>query len=423
MGVHANWLRHAGLSLACVTLGLCASACSGDAIDGGSRDGQGAGSPIASGGPTTGNTLPGLGGGALPSPVTGGGVSPVAGAQAPKTCAEGVANTSPVTPTVWLVIDGSGSMHDDFGGSTRWDSLRSALMAPDGVVSSLQQFVKFGMVIYSGAQPQPAPACKGTVNFACGCYSGVEPACCTAACGGTPPVAPMGMCADLIAVDPAISNFATLDAKYPAREVGGWTPTDRALEHVVTNLPVLNAAAVPDAKKDPIYVILATDGAPNDQCTPGTAPGGAGASGFQADVAMRVVNSVTAGVQKGMHMFVISLAGMDTQLRAHLEQVANIGSPGQKPFEPSTKNDLVAALQQIIGGATCQVGLNGTVTMGQECEGQVNVNGTALPCNSNDGWRLTDPRTVQLMGNACKSFLGTASQVRATFPCAVFRPD
>ena len=27
------------------------------------------------------------------------------------------------------------------------------------------------------------------------------------------------------------------------------------------------------------------------------------------------------------------------------------------------------------------------------------------------------------MGNACSSFLGVQSQVRAAFPCAVFKPD
>jgi hypothetical protein len=348
----------------------------------------------------------------------------VAGAAAPvKICAEGISNTSPVTPTIWLVIDGSGSMADEFGGSTRWESLRSALMAPDGVVSGLQQNVRFGMVIYSGGE-QMVPACTGgVVNFACGCYTGAEDACCTAACGGTPPV-PVGMCADLVVVAPAISNFMTLDTAYPAHEIGGWTPTDRALEHVVTQLPVLNDPSLPDLKKDPIYVILATDGAPNDQCGGmGLGGGGGGAAGFQPVVAQRVVDSVTAGVQKGMHMFVISLAGDDPELSAHLDQVANIGSPGQKPFVPAGKDELVAALQQIIGGATCQVELNGTVAAGQECSGEVQLNGTALPCNGPDGWSMVNERTVQLQGTACSSFVAVASQVHAAFPCSVFRPD
>jgi hypothetical protein len=340
-----------------------------------------------------------------------------------KICAEGISNTSPITPTVWLVIDGSGSMADEFGGSTRWESLRSALMDPDGVVSTLQQFVRFGMVIYSGAEQQ-VMACNAPamVNFVCGCYTGAEAACCTAACGGTPPPAPM--CAELVVVDPLVSNFTALDAAYPAHEIGGWTPTDRALEHVVTALPVLNGPVTPDQKKDPIYVILATDGAPNDQCDGGANGGaGGGSSGFQPHVAQRVVDTTTAGVQKGMNMFVISLAGNDPELRTHLDQVANIGQPGQKPFEPATKDELVAALQQIIGGATCQIDLNGAVVAGQECSGKVQLNGVELPCDQADGYRLVDERTVQLQGSACTNFLGVASQVYAAFPCSVFRPD
>lgn len=422
----AGGIQAAAIALAGVIAAGGLAGCSGDPIEDGGRTGTGSGTGTPTVAPGMGNTpnatVPP--GGVLPGTGSPGSGVPVGGAIAPppKTCAEGLANTSPVTPTVWLVIDGSGSMAEDFGGSTRWESLRSALMAPDGVVSSLQQFVKFGMVIYSGGA-QTTPACTGgTVNFACGCYTGSEAACCSAACGGTPPM-PTGTCAELISVDPVLSNFSALDTKYPRDQVGGWTPTDRALEHVVTNLPVLNGPNLPDVKKDPIYVILATDGAPNDQCSPGMGGGGGVGSGFQSEVATRVVNTVTAGVQKGMHMFVISLAGMDAQLRTHLEQVAQIGSPGQKPFEPSTKNDLVAALQQIIGGATCQVKLNGVVSMGQECQGQVAVNGAPLPCNSDNGWRLTDERTVQLTGTACTSFLGTASQVRAVFPCEVFRPD
>jgi hypothetical protein len=124
-----------------------------------------------------------------------------------------------------------------------------------------------------------------------------------------------------------------------------------------------------------------------------------------------------------MHMFVISLAGDDPELSAHLVEVANIGSPGQKPFVPDGKDELVAALQQIIGGATCQVELNGTVATGQECSGEVQLNGTTLPCNGADGWRMANERTVQLQGTACSSFVGVASQVHAAFPCSVFRPD
>src|SRR6476619_3352937 len=82
--------------------------------------------PIRDGKPTNGATSGGTGGaganafGNSPVPMGGAGsaapTTPVMTIAPSTTCAEGDANTSPVTPTVWLVLDGSGSMNEDFGG-------------------------------------------------------------------------------------------------------------------------------------------------------------------------------------------------------------------------------------------------------------------------------------------------------------------
>jgi hypothetical protein len=310
---------------------------------------------------------------------------------APTTCAEGDANTSPVTPTVWLVLDGSGSMKEDFGGQSRWDALRAALMDPGGVVDTLQHSVRFGMVLYSGNEDDM--------------------------------IAAGGECFQLVTVQPALDNYSMLSAQYPAMELGGWTPTDRALDNVVSTLPVTNSQVVLDAAPDPTYVILATDGAPNDHCADGGNVRGGGASQFDPVTAQRVLDVVGKGVQMGMQMFVISLAGDDQQLAMHLQQVADLGGTGQPPFTPSNKDDLVSTLQEIIGNATCQVRLSGSVIAGKECSGEVSLNGNALACNQADGWKLADESTVQLTGAACDSFLQTQSLVHATFPCDAFSPD
>ena len=315
---------------------------------------------------------------------------PIAGGPG-TTCATGNANTKPVTPTVWLVLDGSGSMNDEFdNGSSRWDALRSSLMGADGLVPRLERNVRFGMVLYGGIdeEDQTAP----------------------------------DMCVNLVTVQPALNNFATLDAQLPAQEPGGWTPTDRALEQTVANLPVVNNAA-PDAPNDPIYVILATDGAPNDHCAgaPDTGGGrGRGGSGLDPMAAMRVIAAVENGVKMGMHMFIISLAGGDDELQQHLEQVAMVTDNKLPPFVPSTREDLITTLQQIVGNASCQLQLDGTVVDGKECQGEVLLNGSALACNSDNGWRLLNASTVQLTGTACNDFLGAQSLVSARFPCDAF---
>jgi hypothetical protein len=219
-------------------------------------------------------------------------------------------------------------------------------------------------------------------------------------------------------VPPALNNFATLDAMYPQQPLGNGTPTDKALEHVVMNLPVLNQQQL-DQRIDPIYVVLATDGAPNALCGNGGGVG-MGASGGDPAVMQRVIDVVTNGTKMGMQMFVISLAGQDMGLQTHLEQVAGATSSKLPPFVPASKADLINNFQSIVGGATCQVTLNGMVAAGMECSGTVKLNGMELMCNSDNGWRLSDDHTVQLTGTACDTLLSTQSLLTATFPCGVF---
>ena len=312
-------------------------------------------------------------------------------------CAEGRANISPVTPTVWLVLDGSGSMNEDFSGETRWQALRAALMDQGGVIATLESNVRFGMVLYSGvdqdrgddAEPAPAPA----------------------------------ECVDLVVVEPALNNYATIDAQFPQEELGGWTPTDRALEHVIDNLPVTSMLG-PDQSNDPVYVVLATDGAPNDRCSGDTDNGGrGGGSEFDEVTAQRVLDVVGRGTTAGVKLLVISLAGDDQQLQSHLEEVSALSATGHAPFVPSTRDELIMTMQELIGGAGCQIALAGNVNVDQACTGEVVLNGAPLLCNDDNGFRLIDERTVQLVGDACNAFLADDSLVTASFPCGVFSPD
>lgn len=258
-------------------------------------------------------------------------------------------------------------------------------MDPGGVVESLQAVAKFGMVIYAGNARGGAMGAMGNE------------------------------CVQLVTVQPELNNHAALLAQYPTEPIGSGTPTDKALDHVVTTLPVTNEMVGPDQMASPIYVVLATDGSPNDMC------GGGGFGGFGGNpVEQRVIDVTTKGTDAGMRMFVISLAGDDMMLQSHLEQVAAATESKMPPFVPSTQQELVQTFLNIVGHASCQIDLNGKVETGKECMGEVTLNGTKLECASDNGWRLLDPDTFSLTGSACESFTKQASTVFASFPCEIF---
>jgi hypothetical protein len=336
------------------------------------------------------------------------------GAAASKaSCASTTITSGRKQPIVTLVIDGSGSMCAPFGDSTRWQTLRSALLDADGIVSRLQGVVSFGMAMYDG--PLEFGGLLG------GLIGGAAMG--GAAMGGSaqnPACALMGAqnsmgktCPNLINVPAVLNNAAAITAMYPTMELGGSTPTHKALTVVVDHL--LEQGASPDANLQPQYIVLATDGEPNELC--------ANPSGVEPRA--EVIAQVTRAADENIKTFVISLAGDDPGLMSHLVSVAEAGKTGNPPFSPMNKQDLVSTLGQIIGGAVgCEVFLNGKVMDGQECGGTVNVNGTPLRCGDPNGWMLKDQGTLILQGNACTGFLNDPfSMLTADFPCGTFSPS
>lgn len=347
-------------------------------------------------------------------------------------CASTVVTTMKSMPTIVFVIDGSGSMCAPFGMSTRWQALRSALLDPSvGFIYRLQNAVRFGATLYDGTID---------TNLATGAALSVIQ---------NPPCALLssvllgknaGVCPLLLEAMPAkLDNAAAIDMVFPATELGGSTPTDRALSHVVdTLIPTLGQQTPDGAPQGPTYVILATDGAPNDICVGGVV--GDGLAQQQG-----VIAAVDRAAGAGIKTWVISLADGDPALQAHLDDVArhgDKGNPQARTFSPTNPDELIMTLAQLLGGAVgCHIALSGTVEQGQECLGTVEQNGQALSCceqdmsgtmrcggtqtASPDGWRLSDPHSIELLGDTCAKFLlgSGASLLSARFPCAVFTPS
>ncbi len=234
--------------------------------------------------------------------------------------------------------------------SSRWTSLREALMDPNGgVVYKLQAGVVFGLIIYSGGQDLNG----GGGVFGGGLFGGGQ-----ADAGPMSSDAGASGCPELTIIDPALNNFTNMDGAYPQTQPGGTTPTQLALDQVSTRV-----VAGADRRRDR---------GRRTWCSRPTVSRTAAISTSPAVVAEPIprpsrpstIKSKIVGTSK---LFAISLAGGDAALQAHLDQVATLGNTGKPPFSPMSKDDLVTTFEEIIGGAVgCEVKLNGKVTMGSE---------------------------------------------------------
>jgi len=385
-------------------LAFAAAACSADSgtsvVRGSNRGGSVAGGGATN--PANGGLLPTVSGsaGSNSSPIIGAAGRAGVKVNDPNVCASADVTATRITPTVYLVVDGSGSMNARFGGGTRWTVLREALVGANGVVTKLDPVVKFGMTIYSNNDPMKCPS---TVN-----------------------------------VPPALSNLMMINGAYPAVETGGGTPTGEALQQVVDSLPDFNG---PDAAGAPPIIVLATDGEPNG-CAMGAACNWAadwaaclgGILGSLAN-AMPTYDStlkaVRAARDKNIAVWVVSLAEGLNNI-PDLQKTANIGaglqenaSPGATIYSPQNPDDLVQTLAKLIGGAvTCNVELNGKLDVKRACEGKVMMNSQALECGSDQGWKPIDERHIELQGTACEKFKSDPTVILdATFPCDVVSPS
>jgi hypothetical protein len=317
----------------------------------------------------------------------------------PNVCASASISASRITPTVYLVLDGSGSMDAEFGSGTRWSVLRDALIGENGVVTQLESVVEFGSAIYSNSDPNSCPSMSETA--------------------------------------PALQNLRAIEGAFPAREPGGGTPTGEALQQVVDALPAFNPA--PDSVETAPIIILATDGEPNG-CATGTTCNWAdfttclgmllGSLASAPPTYDSTLAAVRAAKDKNIPVWVISLAeGLNAI--PDLQRTANIGaglaedaSPGATIYSPQNPDELTNTLSTLIGDVvSCEVALAGKLDVERACEGTVQMNGQELECNGSEGWKPLDPSHIQLQGEACARFKSDPSVLLdARFPCDVVRP-
>ncbi len=295
-------------------------------------------------------------------------------------CADAEVHPVRTVPTVVFLVDGSSSMSTAYSDNLdRWHALREALLDPtDGIVRRLDGIVKFGLTIYNDSYDLPT-------------------------------------CPNVSEVVVGTGNVAAIESTFPDTPPGFSTPTGAALDRLVRSLP--DAAMASAQGLGPQLAILATDGRPYacvDDLT---------LDPPVVDEAS-VVAAATLGQSRGVSTYVISLAEATGSDADHLNAVAVAGGT-QQAYAPIDRAALIARIEAIVSASVpCTVTLDGTIEDGVECMGHVTLNGNELPCNGDDGWRVTDPHHIELLGTACETFQTTAdATLLATFPCGTYQPE
>ena len=424
----------------------------GNTGSGGAVLGTGGGSTTGSGGTSAagGSTGSGSGGAAMGSGgaigETGGRGSITTDAGADRVCQQAELNWVPKIPTVYVMVDRSGSMFDCIStvgsvepscatpADTSWTKLKTAALA---VVASLQAQVRFGFASFTGTNPT----------------------------GG-------GMCPIIDKVPPALNNSTAIATKYNAltfppntTQVGMKfeTPARQSLD-------LIGAELLADTSPGEKYILFVTDGQPdycddsNSLCPPDSviaglqnlktkgvttiviglqsavndlAPGilqafanaGAGEStvaplktGTDASSFYDQCNSIA-----GWHADLVT-SGKTAARGVTLGTYATTAGP-TKPYTPDAANQamLMNQLSQALAGVkSCVFDLgdvNGKsikVDLTQLDQATISLMGTTVPHNDTNGWRMNSATQLELTGSACTTWrLPDTTKIAFGFPCQI----
>lgn len=293
-------------------------------------------------------------------------------------CADADINLGKQIPTVLLLVDQSASMNAEFGMSDRWQVLRTALMnQQDGIVSTLQDEVRFGLSLYSGR-------------------NGMAP------------------CPALTNVAPMLNNYAAIDAAYPVptASIIDDTPTGESIDAAAAALLLVQ-------EEGPKVIVLATDGEPDSCATPDP----------QTPAAREMtVKAAEDAFAQGIFTFYISVGNEVAD--EHATMVANVGQGygredmTQRFYRANNQAELANAFAMIVNGVrSCAFALNGMVVEGAENKGTVTLNGMTLTLGDPNGWRLSSPTTIEVLGTACETVKNAEqAQLSAKFACGSIVP-
>jgi hypothetical protein len=418
----------------------------------------GTGGIVSTGGsPGTGGTSasggsPGAGGTSATggSPGTGGRTVSDAGADA--SCQTADFKFVPQIPTVYLLVDRSGSMFHcldstnpvcDNQKNSSWYTLKTAI---ESVIKPLDSQVRFGFTTVWGTNPAGSggmcPALQGTLTDS---------------------------------VAPALNNAAAITAKYDGlpwpTASGSSSPGMKFESPASESIGNVAKALMADAAPGPKYIIFLTDGEP-DYCDDSLAICAIDSVVYHLQVAqMAGINTIVFGVlttqfnlpastlqayaNAGAGEPTLAPVGTGQDVNAFYDQcsgnagwLADLTASGKpkargtslgtyattmgptKPYQPNAadQTQLTTQLSAALAGVkSCSFDLGDVggksikVDITKLSSAVVKIQGTAIPLDATNGWNVTAaaPSTLVLSGNACKTWqTPNTNDISFAFPCS-----
>jgi hypothetical protein len=370
-------------------------------------------------------------------------------------CQEGNYKYVPQIPTVYLMVDRSGSMFDCISTSnvepsctnaadTPWTKLKTGVLT---VVEALQKEVRFGFASFTGTNPRMG-----------------------------------GMCPMIDKVAPKLDNYAAIKAVYDGLAFGpNTTESGKKFETPASqSLGLIGGDLMADTTEGAKYILYVTDGEP-DYCGDGQAlcpPDGvvgalqklktAGISTIVFGIKSMIAQDLPVGVLEAFanagagEPTVAPLRGANAKIEDLYDQCYNTGAPaddaaggwtrefvatgkpamrGQTigtysatagptlPYRPDVANQamLVNQLSAALSGVkSCTFNLNSLegkmlkVDPTQPGLITVQVQGTAVPLDATNGWRLNGTSELELLGSACSNWrMPQNTDIKIQIPCAI----
>ena len=322
---------------------------------------------------------------------------------------------NPQIPEMMIVLDRSGSMQE----GERWTPSVSAVR---GITMALESKIDFGLVLF----PDPGEqVVMGSFGDIARCLTAPDPqACLDEAVGGNsngginisinisgPACAP-----GRIAVPTGAANAGAIEQVLQNTFPQGGTPTSGTLEGLLSSYA--QVPINPDEVPQPKYLLLVTDGQP-------TCPAGQGSTPNPEDIAASNL-AIDALTNAGVKTYVI---GYDTsgvgneELARVLDDFAARGGTGDTQHRPvEDEASLIEELRSILGEvASCSLLLDAAPASPEYV--RVTLDSQQVNLNDDDGWRLVDGSTVELVGQACQTFKSGTHRVEATVECDIVAPQ